>query len=75
MTESENKPPNTTVVIKIPQDNRCDALIQMLALTPQAGHPRAVVQAGVVRLTAGDEFGFEVCPGVSLCITYVERVQ
>ena len=66
---------STTVIIKIPAGGARDVQIQMLALTPQAGHPRAVVQAGIVRLTAGDEFGFEVCPGVGLCITDVERVE
>ena len=29
--------------------------------------------AGVVRLSAGDKYGFEVCPGMSLRITDVER--
>jgi hypothetical protein len=66
---------NTTVIIKLPLASTHDVQIQMLALTPQAGHPRAVVQAGVVRLTAGDEYGFEVCKGMSLCITDVERAQ
>jgi hypothetical protein len=64
---------NTTVIVKLPASNTHDVQIQMLALTPQAGHPRAVVQSGVIRLTAGDEYGFEVCQGVSLCITDVER--
>jgi hypothetical protein len=66
---------STIVTITLPDSSARDVSIQMLALTPQAGHPRAVVQVGAVRLTAGDAYGFEVCEGVSLCITDVERVE
>ena len=65
---------NTIVTISLPSGSPRDVLVQMMGVSSTVGQALPV-RAGSVRLVAGDVFGFEVCPGVSLSIHDVGRAQ
>ena len=67
-----NAPRNTTVTVFIGEDAPGDVMAQLISVRVGA-MPAAPVKVGSIRLSAGRAYKLEVCPGVSLSLSHVER--